>query len=480
MEVAHIMARKKSLVPADFADDDFCRVLVTVEKKPEVEFVIDEETGDVKPRIKQRKNPALVTIPILIDPNGLNVVPANLFIRFKANNTDDLQTLDSKMRALKSFYRFLWRERLTIYDVTDDPENGVVYLYRDHLLKNIKKEERDENDNVIIVGTYSPSTAMGYVNTIVRYFEFLHVERIVRFTKDYCPFEYTTKPVSKRKRSLDHDMLGHIKKGDEMIYVETTGLTKPFGSVQPLETAHKLSPMLEDEKQVFYDNLDYEDTNFQRHSEIKDLMLYTATETGLRVEELVTFPETVVRAPRPHEEYVSATISELRNGCMTKFNKERTIKIPRKLMIILNQYRTSKAREAHIQKGLLKHNALFVNPSNGLIFDTNTIQKHLGSIRRIIIDNLEKQDSDDRWYFTMHDLRATFATHWLYEQHKKTGTIFDVLLDDLKTIMGHKDSATTQKYIKYMKTEEYWLMFAQQKNHYLTQITGNLTAVKGS
>lgn len=474
------MSRPFKLVPADFANGDFCRVLVTVEKKPQLEFIINEGTGELVPRIKNRTNPKMANLPLLIDPNGLNVVPANLYLRYKATHTDELTTLDTHHRALKAFYRYLWQERKTIYDLDSEPEQGVVYQFRDHLIDELKYEVLDKygntlldrDDDPIVLGSISPSTGSTYILVIVDFYNFLHVERIIKINDKCCPFVYKTKRVRLNKHNYDHDLLGHIKRGERVIEIKTTELTKPFGRTQPLQSSHKLTPMLEDEKRAFYDELSYEDTNFKSHNDIKDLMLYTATEVGLRIKELVTFPSSVVRLPKPHEESIRVSIGKTLNGCMTKFNKQRTIEIPRNVMTILYQYKTSDTRRKHYDKALVTHNALFINPDNGLAFSPNTIEKHLGTIRRNIIRDYNERNIKDEWYFTIHDLRATFATHWLYEQHIKTGKIFDVLIDDLKEIMGHSDTTVTKKYIEYMKNETYWLEFAQRKNMYVSSLTG--------
>lgn len=73
-------------------------------------------------------------------------------------------------------------------------------------------------------------------------------------------------------------------------------------------------------------------------------------------------------------------------------------------------------------------------------------------------------------YFASHDLRATWATDWLYNKHIETGKPFDALIGELAELMGHESTATTQKYINYMNDEKMWTEFAQRKNNFAQQV----------
>ncbi|WP_281089264.1 site-specific integrase [Klebsiella pneumoniae] len=111
-----------------------------------------------------------------------------------------------------------------------------------------------------------------------------------------------------------------------------------------------------------------------------------------------TFPASVV--DKPKAKVVKVQIGENINGCLTKFKKNRTIEIPASVMDLLYEYKLSKARKKAIEKGLLRHNHLFVK-SNGNIYAPNTIQKYVETIR----NDLTHCGLDI--YFAPHDLRAT-------------------------------------------------------------------------
>ncbi len=459
------MPRNKKVIPKDVGAGDYYIAEVSVEKKPKIEFSTNKLTGEIEPRLVKRENPIIYTITVLLDPKGFSVIPVSMFIRHLANNGLQIDTLHSHARGLLAFYRWMKIENKTIYDCSDIKEEGVVYGFRDFLCNNLKHEVVNKDGSVQLAGMYMPNTCKSYVLTIVRFFEFLHVERIIRLSDKYVPFEYQYINVRRKSRGVNnHDILGHIKKSDHEVSVTTTGLTNPFGKTQSTPSHHKLTPMDEEEKDILYKHLRHKKGNFRHSFEVKDLMIYVATETGLRLEELVTFPLSVVRHLSPEEDVVKVAIGEIINGCKTKYDKQRTIEISRDVMEELLQYKESNARKVTKRLSPVNHNSLFLNLKNGLPFNTNTIQTYYRNIR----ENIKLSHPD--WYFTIHDSRSTFATHWLYNEHNKRGVIFNVLLDELSLLMGHKDTATTEKYIKYMDTESYWLKFALKKNRYIHKI----------
>ncbi len=68
------------------------------------------------------------------------------------------------------------------------------------------------------------------------------------------------------------------------------------------------------------------------------------------------------------------------------------------------------------------------------------------------------------WYYRIHDLRSTFATHWLWKESKERGVGYDYLMDELAQLMGHASTSTTEKYIKYMNKLDDQISMAKAKN----------------
>ncbi|ELA7286606.1 site-specific integrase [Vibrio parahaemolyticus] len=438
------MSKQKRMVPQSFGEGDYSIVRTIVKKYPKCLFEAEEKNKRKAIIIKQEE-PVLLYIPLLCDGRGRNVIPANLYIRSKARFSSDEKTLKDYAQALLAFYRYMSIYGFNIYDVGSEKENGVVYKFRDFLLENLKREVDGE-----LQGIYAPSTASSYILKVVDFYNFMNASKIVEFSDSFIPFEYKTKSIQKRNSvRRNNRKLGHLERDINKIVVNTTELTKPFGKKQAVAPHKKLTPMTEDDKAIFIEALGDD------FSEPKNLMLKLAVESGLRLEEFVTFPLSEVKAPQA--DIVKCTIGEVRNGCRTKFNKERTIEVPYEIMNELNQYRLSVARNNARNKSLVPHNCLFVK-SDGYPYSTNTLEKHFEEIR------LKIRKIYPRWYYTVQDLRATFATHWLYSKHLETGMPFDALMEDLKELMGHVDTSTTDKYVKYMNTQENWFKFARLQN----------------
>lgn len=468
-----VMLEQDLSFPADLGVD-YCLLWINTEKYPSFLSIPDQDSGEIVYELIDNTKSFPHKLPILVASNGISVIPANLYLHslLLDVNVSSVKTLESHALALLSFYRFLALElpehtdprtntlipekrRLTIYDCTSKIEESTIVQFRDYLLEHVYTT--DENGKI----SGSPATAANYVLKIIAYYIWLHGQRIIECSKNFKPFEFSTKKIliSHKNQRGQHDILSHLNQSQSnIITVYTTGLTKPFKNIQkPVGVmVRKLHPLREDEKQAFYNCLDVENS-----SDTKALMLYLKTEAGLRLEELVTFPISVIEIPKA--EVVRVQIGERINGCLTKNRKNRTIEIPAHCMELLYEYKLSKNRTKAMEKGLLRHNHLFVQ-SNGNIYESNTIQKYVATIR----NELKSKGFDI--YFASHDLRATWATDWLYNKHIETGKPFDALIGELAELMGHESTATTQKYINYMNDEKMWTEFAQRKNNFAQQV----------
>ena len=469
------MSRNKRLISPSYANGDYCYVWLTTEINPKIEFIqgsqhidfqtIDEATGEIfECKIKQRQKPSLIRAPYLCCPKGNLVFPVLLYMRSLIALHKDESTLMTHIQALLMFYRWLYKCRKTIYDCNAEIDKGVVYQFRDFLLKNVKKEiynpELKCNE---IQGSFNASTCTTYLLKIVKFYVKLNHLKVLEISESFKPFEFETKFI-KTEPSSRADILANINSKKRTIVIKTTGLTAPFGKVQSPSSSHTLKPMLGENKQIFYEYIQTIRSSYFDEENIKNLMLELATETGLRLEEFVTFPASeVVKNHKNTNEY-KVTISENLNGCLTKFNKERTIIISEYLMCKLRAYLFSVERASAIKKAQFRHNCLFVKPLDGLPYSTNTLQKHFETVRNNIrIENID-------WYYTAHDMRATFATNWLFEQHTKTGTLFEILIDGLAEILGHKSTSDTQRYVDFMEDKDNWKSFAARKNYFIRNV----------
>ncbi|MDK9758798.1 tyrosine-type recombinase/integrase, partial [Vibrio sp. D173a] len=97
--------------------------------------------------------------------------------------------------------------------------------------------------------------------------------------------------------------------------------------------------------------------------------------------------------------------------------------------------------------------------NKGEPYSANTLETHFSNFRKQI------REVDSSWYYRIHDLRSTFATHWLWEESKERNVSYDYLMDELAVLMGHASTSTTEKYIKFMNKLDYQLKIAMSKNN---------------
>ena len=391
----------------------------------EVEIVIKEST------VERRK------LSIIVQPDGLPLEPQNQFLHSKLK--DGAKDTSSEAHALLSFQRFLTNIGETYQSLTDEPQEGIVWRYADYLIDNTKVVCPSSGSVLKNPHGYSSSTTNNYITVVINFYKWLHNNGLFFITRDKKPFEF--KEITKRMSNgiNQHDLLGHINNRSRVLHVQTTDVKQRFPKVQSRQAHQLLKPMTEEHKEIFLAHLKSFPKTYSNRTQ--NLMLRLAIVTGLRMDELVTFPVLGVHHPTSAAESIPFCIGPY-NGCNTKFAKVRNIKIPYSLMLELDEYLHSEGRKVMLEKRIsnLKKQGekeveaqkeihiinggtegtfesidlnesehqevqnLFVNTS-GLPFNKNTLQSKFSDIRTAI------QKSHPDWYYRPHDLRSTFATH---------------------------------------------------------------------
>ena len=438
----------------------------------------------------QTSNAEKKDLCIIVLSNGLPLEPHNQYLHYKLK--EGAETTSPSAHALLSFQRFLTERNQTYQSLTEDPKEGVVFAYADYLIDNSK--QICKSTGVILKNKhgYSESTARAYLNVVIDFYKWLHRSGLFFITSEKQPFK--VRVITKRlARGIDQDqVLGHINSRNRFFQIETTDLMKRFGNVQSTPAYKKLKPMTDEDKEIFINHI--KSWSKRGQSNTHSLMFRLAIETGLRAEELITFPCAGIHHPTSEAEDINFTIGPF-NGCQTKFNKVRTIRVPYELMLELNAYLHSQDRKALLNKRIERlveehrqetqvrkklhitigeeestfqteefnkanHEKvpyLFVN-ANGFKFEKNTLQSKLSKARKKI------KEIHPHWYYRMQDLRSTFATHWLLKEAETRTMIFDLLISELADLMGHNSTYTTQKYINFMNSVAAKLEFASRKN----------------
>lgn len=171
--------------------------------------------------------------------------------------------------------------------------------------------------------------------------------------------------------------------------------------------------------------------------------------SGLRKEELVSFPVTYIFNPQNYITYKSLIRIHLNPAEMKiKGDKPRGIDIPRSLMSDLWQYILHERALLEKRSGE-KQSTLFLN-RNGYPWGNsgkslNNLWKHLNLPFKV----------------TPHMLRHTYATHTLYEMRKRKSQIDPLLY--VRERLGHISIITTEKYLHYINDIEDKLMTDYQE-----------------
>lgn len=473
---------------------DFIIVPVEVPAYPELVLEVNEH-GELFPsyaakdhRISRR--PLMKMLPMILKPDGTPALIENLFLHEKMNQTKHFESVDRIAQSLLSFCRFCnaseWitksgtTEQMTYRSLTGNPEEGAPWLYADFLFENL--HVRDPSTGLVLEEGISPATAMLNIRNVAAFYGWMIEEEYLKVGKDCLP--YNSKSIKiVRKSNIDSSVLSHTKKASRTVIVETSDLVQRFSSshTETKVAAHeKLRPMTPAHRELF-------ESRLVNKQDPVSLMCRLCLDVGLRVKEAVTFPESVVQEPDPKLEVVTVKIGRAVNNCETKFSKARDVEIPYELMLDLYEYKLSDKRLGLLEKHKVSiddnfeqvshHRRLFVSTRDAEMYSKSTLQRTFSEIRKAI--NAELAESNDPfgfldelppeirefhldasrkdvgkgiplWYYRPHDMRSTYATRWLLKNHAERELPFEMLLDELADLMGHKSVEETRKYTQFI------------------------------
>ncbi|MFT5297238.1 MAG: integrase [Colwellia sp.] len=468
-------------------EPDFYNLIIPVKPRPKIIQSLDKSTGVIDMEVvKSIVKPRNLTI--IVQPNSLPLYPHNQFLYSLLKEGKDSTATEAQ--ALMAFERFLAPHNKTYKSLTEDQEEGAPWLFADYLLDNLKVVNPATGLVLENPNGYSISTARSYIDVVIKFYKWLHSSGLFFISETHKPFEFKTVTLRRGQKVNQHDILAHLNNKKLALSVQTTDLKKRFPKVESTPEHMKLKPMTEDDKDIFIEHLKIKYS--KGFKKIKSLMYRLTVETGLRIEELVTFPDSGIHFPMEGADEIPFLIS-LANGCQTKFDKPRIINIPYDLMLELDVYLNRDDRKVQLNKGVNKlkgeykkkvtarkeyiekyglanapeepvpvhddyeHGRLFIS-ARGLPYSVSTIQSELSVIR----ENIKMEYP--HWYYRIHDLRSTFATHWLKKEAEKRGILFDILMQELADLMGHESTVTTQKYITFMRDKAAKLLFSHKKN----------------
>ncbi|EJG2018281.1 tyrosine-type recombinase/integrase [Vibrio parahaemolyticus] len=420
----------------------------------EVAFSALLESSSLKKQFNKETN-------IIISRNGLVVYPQSLYLVSKLRGEGKVKDTGSIAKGLLAFTRFLDStcveqededgniippEYLSYKSLTKYEEEGAPWRFAEFLLANCNNIEGANGDEA-----FSLSTARSYMSAVIGFYKWMQKYGYIKNDDQNIVTHYTTGTVH---QELDqHDMLAHIQSSSERTY-ETSNIMKMFPKKENTPAHKKLKPMPPEHKILFNEHV----TSLPKAT---GLIFRLCVEAGLRIDEAIHFPaHDIGKADYSDLEAVPIKITH------TKFSKPRTVEIPIELYEELEIYKESNARLTNlnkrnelIQSGEILDTVDYLFISNkGTPYSGNTLETHFSNLRKQI------REVDSSWYYRIHDLRSTFATHWLWLESKNRAVDYDFLMDELATHMGHVSTSTTEKYIKFMKKLDDQIRTAKAKN----------------
>ncbi len=390
-------------------------------------------------------NDNIGSLPTLFSQDGVFNHEANSYL-FYLKAVKRAGDLSPCAQALRAYYQFIEDKGLHWDKFPPVKRLKPTYLYRSHLLKQIKQ------------GELAHSTASVRMNQVVNYYKWLMHDGYLRVKNEKeAPFKMEFVSVQ------NSGVLAHIS---STFIVETSDLRIKVPRDADSKNIRPLSPLSRDALDILTQHL-------PQTSEELRLQALLAIDTGMRVEEVATLTLDALDTATPLTESqhrFEILLCPRSTGVQTKFLKTRTVEISSDLLQSLNEYRISERRLKRVTRLKEKieqldsdappfthktieilercdrHEPLFVsqqgNPATGKSIEARWIEFRA-----------EIKQVEPAFTHRFHDLRATYGTYRLSDLLEAGLPIVDCM-ELLMGWMGHKDESTTWKYLRFLKRKE--------------------------
>lgn len=277
----------------------------------------------------------------------------------------------------------------------------------------------------------SSKTINGRLRTIIQFYHFAYRKHWI----DSVPYDIETVIINKGESFLAH--------------TDKSGNQKAVANVMLKEKVAALQILTKPEVKIL----------MKHQCFISQHLIYRlAIQTGMRKEELLTFPESYIQNPKAKRGKAIVPIvlrskdMEVKSGLGgTKGNKERKIHLPIALYERLWQYKLHDRNELLLKNDISDQNTLLLNRFG---------QPY--SIKGSII-NTELKKIVGRKEISIHKLRHTYATFKLYHLRNSPNYRGDPLVY-IQNRLGHSSILTTQIYLHYLEDLEGDLMTEYDKD----------------
>ncbi|MBK3866496.1 tyrosine-type recombinase/integrase [Pseudomonas stutzeri] len=337
--------------------------------------------------------------PILLWNSMASCAPANQFFRhyLLRGAIGSKRSWPSTGRALYDFFSFLEAHNIGWLDVERGEAKSLVAAYRDYCLTTCK---------------LAPNTTRQRLTYICKFYEYALKEGWVK----RLPFAHEERTVRSKKTFLEH--------------VDASGGMTMANDVMP--RSQKAMPK-------FLSMLEIKSLLAAAENPHHRMMMRLALHTGLRREEIATFPLAYVFDP----DKAQRTDRNLRicldpfdgSGMVTKGSKPRTIYLSRTFIAELYRYVT-KVRGERVSLNRPPQKALFLNQFGAPYAEDGK------SLNRIISETGKRAGIKVH----THILRHTYATHTLVSLQRNPANGLDPLVF-LQRQLGHSSIQTTMVYL---------------------------------
>ncbi|MBE4002352.1 phage integrase family protein [Vibrio parahaemolyticus] len=409
-------------------------------KETELQKLGDDGTFHCLP-----SNDNIGSLPTLFSQDGVFNHEANSYL-FYLKAVKKAEDLSPCAQALRAYYQFLEDKGLRWDKFPPVKRLKPTYLYRSHLLKQIKQ------------GELAHSTASVRMNQIVNYYKWLMHDGYLRVKNEKeAPFKMEFVSVQ------NSGMLAHIS---STFIVETNDLRINVPRDADSKNIRPLSPLSRDALGILTQHL-------PKTSEELRLQALLAIDTGMRVEEVATLTLDALDTATPLAESqhrFEILLCPRSTGVQTKFLKTRTVEISSDLLQSLNEYRISERRLKRVtrlnekieqldsdappftQKTIERlercdrHEPLFIsqqgNPATGKSIEARWVELRT-----------EVKETEPSFTHRFHDLRATYGTYRLNDLLEAQLPVVECM-ELLMCWMGHKNESTSWKYLRFLKRKE--------------------------
>lgn len=385
------------------------------------------------------------SLPTLFNGDGSFNHEANSYL-FYQKAVKDAKDLSPCSQALYAYYQFLEDENLAWDTFPTVKRLKPTYLFRSHLLKQIKK------------GNLAHSTASVRMNQIVNYYKWLMHDGYLKIRNEKeAPFKMEFVSVQST------GMLAHVS---PTFTVETSDLRIKVPKDADSSNIRPLTPLSQESLSILTQYL-------PKASEELRLQVLISIDTGMRIQEIATLSTRAIETAKPVAESkhrFELSLSPQATGVMTKYLKSLQVEISAELLSTLNEYRVSERRIKRVNKldqklealpetaDTLKkeslerlelserHEPLFVSEQGNPV-TAKSIEARWTELRA------EIKQTHPTFTHRFHDLRSTYGTYRLNDM-LEAGLSSSESLGLLMGWMGHRNESTTWKYLRYLKRKE--------------------------